>query len=571
MDGLTVALVGLGGMIYLSKNKNKNMKEGFDTIPTDEPQSYPIPNKNIQPDDDDYNNIYKGTQTTDKFFKNIENNSELFQTTSIDSLNGQSVAMKDFKHNNMVPWFGAKMTGAAMNSSPQSILDSYTGAGSQSKRKEETAPLFKPEDNVQWAYGAPNNSDYLQSHQTVGNSRNNTKPWVETQVGPGLGKGFSSAGSGGFNSGMEDRKEWMPKSVDQLRTINNPKTIGTLGGLEGPAQSKIYNLGIEGKIEKNRPDTDYVLGPERYFTTTGAEIAQTAHSQQVMGHVNRPETNKEHYGISGTGDYQAQQAPQTYDSLAKKEHCFASDFGNPYAAGENPANKNDYANNSYYAKPNNRISTKQPTEYGIFGSVIGSVMAPVLDIIRPSRKENVIGNIRESGNIQKQDGTYVINPGDKPKTTIKEMTVGKGNHLNIQAQNEGFGAYKVTQHQPVSNQRDTTNCSEWGGAISNNPGPKPIQAYLEQRNNVNRIQTDYTPSGYEGLFNGNINADLCTNRGDCDNRGLTPNLPNYSPSIQTYGKLNGTERTSTITSERIEPNILDAFKKNPYTHSIESY
>ena len=38
-----------------------------------------------------------------------------------------------------------------------------------------------------------------------------------------------------------------------------------------------------------------------------------------------------------------------------------------------------------------------------------------------------------------------------------------------------------------------------------------------------------------------------------------------------YGKLNGLERTSQIDNERIDKNLLDAFKQNPYTHSITSY
>ena len=57
---------------------------------------------------------------------------------------------------------------------------------------------------------------------------NNVKPWQEIQVGPGLGKGYSSKGSIGFNSGMEQRSKYLPKNVDQLRVSTNPKV--TYGG-----------------------------------------------------------------------------------------------------------------------------------------------------------------------------------------------------------------------------------------------------------------------------------------------------------------------------------------------------
>ena len=103
-----------------------------------------------------------------------------------------------------------------------------------------------------------------------------------------------------------------------------------------------------------------------------------------------------------------------------------------------------------------------------------------------------------------------MNPGDKPKTTIKEMTTGKGNHINVQGQSIGTGVYKVDRYQPIVNQRDTTNRSKWGNAVSD-IGPMQIDKYNRQRNNVNKGQTEYTPSGYENLFSGNITADICTN------------------------------------------------------------
>ena len=570
MDSVVVALVGLGGLYAIAQDKKK---EGFNQpiMPRDEPSHYPLQNKTIQVEEDDYVNKTNSGQTTDQFYQNVENYSELIDATSIQSLSGKTTSTSDFRHNNMVPFFGSSVKGISTDSNSSQLLDNLGGNGSQFKSKEESAPLFKPEENVQWSHGMPNHNDYFQKHQTMSNARNNTKPWQEVHVAPGLGQGYTSQGDGGFNAGMQDRKEWMPKTVDQLRTVTNPKTTGTLGGLEGPAQSKILNRGVFGKMEKNRPDTDYVLGPERYFTTNGIEMAPTAHSKQMMPHVNRPDTSCPYFGATGTDDFKAQTAPQTYSELAKKEHCYSGLLGTAYANGENAATVNDYNQDSYHLLANNRNTTDSATEFGIVGSVIGSVIAPVLDILRPSRKENVLGNLRESGNVQRQGGTYTMNPGDKPKTTIKEMTTGKGNHINVQGQSMGTGAYKVNEYQPVANQRDTTNRSEWGNAVSDTPGPMQIDKYNRQRNNVNKVQTEYTPSGYENLFSGNITADICTKRGDCQERVAAPSLPMQPIGASTYGKLNGLERTSQIDNERIDKNLLNAFKQNPYTHSITSY
>ena len=88
---------------------------------------------------------------------------------------------------------------------------------------------------------------------------------------------------------------------------------------------------------------------------------------------------------------------------------------------------------------------------------------------------------------------------------------------------------------------------------------------------MNKEQIEYTPSGYENLFSGNITADICTKRGDCQERVAAPSLPMQPVGASMYGKLNGLERTSQIDNERIDKNLLDAFKQNPYTHSITSY
>ena len=566
MDALVVALVGIGGLYVISEEKKK--KEGFTGHL--QPQTYPVLEPDVNQSDEDYIQKYSNpNQTTDKLLKKNNDPNEIVMSDQV--LN--STDSSKFKHNNMVPFFGASITGINLEHNSQTLLDSYTGAGSQNNSKKEHVPMFKPEDNVQWAYGAPDSSDFFKERQVLGNAHNNTKPWQEQQVGPGIGKGYSATGSGGFNSGMEDRNDWMPKTIDQLRVDTNPRTVGILTGLEGPAQSKITNTGIEGTIEKNRPNTDYVLGPERFFTTTGAEIAPTAHSNQMMGHVNRPETNMEHYGVGGSTNIQKQKAPEKYSALAKNPHNCSDYIGNAYINGAHATTKNDNNVGSYYAAPNNRITTKSATEFGIVGSVIGSVMAPVLDMLRPSRKENVIGNIRESGNVQQHvGGYYVINPGDRPKTTIKEMTTGEGNHINVQGQREGVGAYKVTEYQPTINQRDTTNVSEYGNPNSNIQGMTQNEPYNQQRNNVNKVQTEYTPSGSENLFNGNINAELCTNRGVCNSRGLAPTAFSSSPSVNTLGRVNtATYKQSLPDTERIDSSMLNAFKQNPYTHSLQTY
>ena len=102
----------------------------------------------------------------------------------------------------------------------------------------------------------PSTTDYIQSRMksVLTQKMNNTKPWKEIRVAPGLNQGYTEKGSGGFNSGMEARDTWRPKNVDDLRSKTNPKMQygGQFLGAYKPNQS-----GIHGRVEKNRPDTYY--------------------------------------------------------------------------------------------------------------------------------------------------------------------------------------------------------------------------------------------------------------------------------------------------------------------------
>jgi hypothetical protein len=133
------------------------------------PQNFPVTNVNQLADTaQEYINP---NQATDKYFdqniyeKRVEQGNSVGQNPQeIYSLTGNYLNSTQFKHNNMVPFNGGKVKGNTyqMNSS-EFLLDNLVGNGSQIKKKIEQAPLFKPQDNMSWSHGAPNNSDFFQS------------------------------------------------------------------------------------------------------------------------------------------------------------------------------------------------------------------------------------------------------------------------------------------------------------------------------------------------------------------------------------------------------------------------
>lgn len=495
MAEIAIPMALLGGMFILSNqekdekknkqqtNKNNEMKdrEGFQANRTlHQNRQTRLPNHRIPPQNFPVNGTSELKQNpqyypnpnaaTDRYFQEVvyEEQAEQDKNT-YKSLTGEKVNARDMTHNNMVPFFGSKVH--QTNKYTESTLDNLNGSGSQHFSKKEQAPLFSPEENMRWEHGTPNTSNFIQSRMNPSRQMNNVKPFQEVRVGPGLNQKDGVLGSGGFNSGLEARERWISKTVDELRTKTNPKV--TYGGVVLGGKNPVTNRGIMGKMEKYRPDTYFINSPERYFTTTGIEKAQTARSQQIMPNENRIDTTREYYGAGNDaqgeatyvrGQYMETRRPQLDPNIKHVSNAYAVNKHNP--------THGDYGIKGYKDAviTNNRsINSNQKPQYGAVSTFAKAIIAPIMDVLRPTRKENVIGNMRPVGNAGTKEtlAGYVYNPADRAKTTIREMTENRPDHYNINNQKESGGyGYLVNEQQDVAQQRDTTNC-EYIGNVGN--------------------------------------------------------------------------------------------------------
>ena len=97
-------------------------------------------------------------------------------------------------------------------------------------------------------------------------------------------------------------------------------------------------------------------------------------------------------------------------------------------------------------------------------------------------------------------------------------------------------------------------------------GIRPADAEYAQRNNINKQVYSYTPSGNTDMFNNNINPYFATQRNTENNRTISSNVgPIYCPNIETFGELHGKQELPNNYTDRIQPDMLEAFKKNPFT------
>ena len=608
---LAIPLVALGGMYVISnQNKNKegltkrsNMKETFNNmgirsnlqtnnlesrfnnyLPNTNvpPQNYPImnnkelidtvqeyPNPNVATDKYFNQNVYEQKQRAGV---PVSNNIQ-----QVYSLTGDYMDTQMFTHNNMVPFNGGKPKGQIYNNNnAETILDNYVGNGSQVIKKIEQAPLFKPQENVQWTYGTPDMSDFYQSRQNPVNKNNMVKPFESIRVGPGLDKGYTADGSHGFNAGMEARDKWLPKTVDELRIATNPKQEYDLNGLQGPAQSQIKNVGIEGKMEKYRPDTFFINTQDRWLTTTGAEKAGQLVPDYIVKPSTRNETTTYQQGTPNAVLKTASYVPTKHEDT-KRIQLEGFDVG-PSSASRTAPIQNQSVDNNYNSHTNyenNRSTSQQPQTFGSgFASAVGAVIAPIMDILKPSRKEEYSCNMRVYGNIGGEvPGNYVLTPGDAPNTTIKETTLYHPNgYINSQTDNAG---YLVNDQQPITNQRDTVNHEQFMGMSSKNGNMQYDAAYRQTNNEAKEKSiAGRMNQGNAKHFNSQINVTMSKLDADRENNRLwAPQaIIHNGPSVQTYGKVSQVPQyyNECQGCDRINPEILDSIKNNPYVFSFNS-
>jgi len=616
---LAIPLLALGGMYIISNNNTQQRQQQRqrerqqpNICPPQAPQpvlegytnmgrevNY-LPNTNIPPQNYPVNNEVEIKDTiakysnpnaaTDKYFDqnyyekkenngvNVGNNIQ-----EIYSLSGNYVDKSNFKHNNMVPFYGAKIKGQIYGvNMAETILDNMAGTGSQVIKKIEQAPLFKPEDNVQWANGAPNNSDFYQSRVNPGMKSSNIKPFETQNVGPGLGLGYTTEGQAGYNSGMLDRDAWLPKSVDELRVETNPKLEYSLDGHQGPSYANVQNVGIEGKVEKYRPDTFFIQNQDRWLTTTGQEKGQALRPVQEVYTTARSVTTAAYTGVAAPSEKVANYIPSAYEE-PKREEMRGLDAGPSSACGKGTHEYLDNALQSHTNYTNNRSILRQPdTMRSSFSAAIGSVVAPLMDFFKPTRKEEYAANVRIYGDAESSVSQgYVNNPLNTTPTTIKQTTLYSPNIFVGNQSEQGMGGYNVALQTPIENQRDTTNCSNYGtaGGYSSKWGDRSVVADYNQRNNDIKEEaianSGRTNQGNSSLLNGQMN--VCINKLESDYcnpnplGNIAPVLLNLPMGAAQYGEQRTKQQYEEVGVSRISGDLLSAFKKNPYTQSLHSY
>lgn len=355
----------------------------------------------------------------------------------VSKLTGTEISVSDFTNSKIInkdgegaiealnntwaiPYFGSSANQPMKEEAFQNRLETFTGTAQYDFHKKEIKPFFVPSKNTTFINGSPSSTDMLQNRYNQSNNRTNELPFQQEKVARGVGKGYKNTGTGGFHQ-FEINEIARPKTVDELRSISNPKVTYKQPIVAGKGIDKRSS---QGNVRKYRPDKFYISNEDHYFRTTGAYTRSKAPekfvmktpgrstSRQVVGAaapaVNRRPTNIPNFKRSTRNKYASTGVRNTYQS------------GSWNASGE----LSDYGKRSIKLPPNERDTTKK-TPITNLVDVVKAIIAPLQDKMKMTRKENMEGNPNPKGymNANLPSKLTVYDPNDIAKTTIKETTL----------------------------------------------------------------------------------------------------------------------------------------------------
>ena len=379
----------------------------------------------------------------DKSYNEFKNNKQVPVSGGWNgiSLTGDPINPNNFTHNNMVPFFGGAVKQNVDEFGTRGIFENFTGTVDSYQKKQEIGPIFQPQKNMSNVYGTGSLDGFMLDRYYVSNIRSSETPIEKIYVGPGLNQGYTSQPSGGFQ--QADAQDYaMPKTTDEIRVKTNPKISYYGRVISGEKINKPSKIGT---VYKNRPDTFYVNEPDRYFTTTGAVIAQEQRPCIITKYTNRKTTElKTRKGSAAPVHGSVAQVRSKYKISDKITYTNdgprnANSNGQWTLMGmlglDNPKVPNDYGKTGIRLKDTNRVETGGKTVVINKKGLINKGEARNGQKTKITKKQTTINNTYNS-NLSGNKKGIVYDPNDVARATIKETQVNNNHNgfLNIDGQ-----------------------------------------------------------------------------------------------------------------------------------------
>jgi len=230
-------------------------------------------------------NTFNNMKTTVKLF----NNKPVIDGKFNPNDDGRYGVTSDMNHENMQPNFKSKekgynpMMNKQWNDMSSRKVELYTGSDQnpQFKHKAEVKPLFNPVTNkVDSVTGTPVFTDFYESRYIPSDKRQSEKPFQPIRVSPGLNLGYNQSGA----TGKQDLYRSLPKTIDELRPLTNPKVSYKNQIIPG---QKGNNRGIVGETVQYTPDRFFYNTKDSLLPTNGDFVAPAIYGKYLAPQTNR--------------------------------------------------------------------------------------------------------------------------------------------------------------------------------------------------------------------------------------------------------------------------------------------
>ena len=438
-------LLTLGALGYLLNKTNKDVKKtNNNKVNLNEMPSMKNIYESKHYDDTDLilkeRAIKKFKASLDPINKNVisynhglimDNIKESQENEKVLSLSGEYINKRNFTHENMVPYYGGSIKQNMDDKTNRTILENFTGVNDMQKNKCETSSFYDMKKNMGNINGSQNAADFYKDRLVAPTKRANEFPIPQVHVGPGLGQGYASDPTGGYQQ-FDIQDIAQDKCVDQLRTKLNPNK-NAIGMADTSKQTYTGRIveglktglpGQIGKVNKNRVETSFDQNEDNWFKTTGANLKPAKYGQFNVKDTNRLTTTREQMGTAFAAGHLARKEDPKVRITARQQlkgNYLGVSALNQFGLG----NKDDYGKSQILVYNNERDVTSTKVYQGNVTSLIKSIMAPIEDLIKITKKQHTVDNPRHFGNLSMQipSKQTLYDPNDVAKTTIKETTV----------------------------------------------------------------------------------------------------------------------------------------------------
>ena len=451
-------------------------------------------------------------------------NEEDNQNSYINSISGEKIPYEKFTHKNMQHFLRKGITQNTEIDNPN--FQQKFGYNDYKTRKTEVESFFQPSTDMSYLRGMNNNSDFILDRTEVPKAQNNYNPIQSVRVAPGLNKGYTSTGSGGFHQ-ADTNLYSKPKDRDELRPITDQRNSIFEIPIQAPMKSSIDKRGVVEPFAKNKPETTYKQTEENWFKG----------QSYLKKDTNRPVENLKDTSRIGTHlDY--------YGGLKNQE-----EYQNP---------NEDYGKNSVIVYNTNKHElSKQEVPVSNFSTNLKAFVSPITDALKISLKEFFINPEREFGYLspQQPDKATTYDPINHiMKTTIKETTIDDDNSGNLTGNKETYSALydnaKTTTKETTiddDNSGNLTGNKETYSALYDNAKNTTKETFLFESEKTNLSGNKET---YSALYDNAKTTIKETNIHD-------DSVGNLSGNKETYSALYDNAKTTIK-----ETNIHDEYSGN---------